>query len=102
MRLCVVAPTVNVSFGAQVTQLEPYPYPYPYPYLYPTVNVSFGAQVAACKAPLPQGKIKDVLETQVRARYRDGVRVRVRSWTPSTRRSPERYPLPQPYPYPYP
>ena len=56
----------------------------------PTVNVSFGAQVAACKAPLPQGKIKDVLETQVRARARDraGVRVRLRSWTPSTRRSP--------------
>ena len=35
----------------------------------PTVNVSFGAQVAACKAPLPQGKIKDVLETQILPRF---------------------------------
>jgi hypothetical protein len=31
--------------------------------------VSFGAQVAACKAPLPQGKIKDVLETQILPRF---------------------------------
>jgi len=35
----------------------------------PTVNVSFGAQMAACKAPLPQCKIRSVLEDQILPRF---------------------------------